>query len=90
VLAKIKIGLFVILGLLALVVVFQNLGEVEAHLLLTTLKMRLATLIAVTLLVGFVMGLIANTLWKVHSWRQKSKKKSASVKPVEKEPQMKS
>lgn len=84
-LAKIKIGVFVILGLLALVVVFQNLGEVEAHLLFTTLKMRLATLIALTLLVGFVMGLIANTLWKVHSWRQKSKKKAARAKPPVKE-----
>lgn len=80
-LAKIKVAILVALALFALVVVFQNLDEVEVHLLFTTLTMRQATLIAGTLIVGFLMGLTASALWKVRSWRAKSRAKS-SKKPV--------
>ncbi len=76
-LAKIKVGLLVLLGVLALIVVFQNLSEVEVHLLFFTATMRLATLITGTLIVGFLMGLIANTAWKMRNWRAKNKAKTA-------------
>ncbi|GAB5403582.1 MAG: hypothetical protein Aurels2KO_18130 [Aureliella sp.] len=81
-LAKLKLASLVALGLFALVVVFQNLNEVEVHLLFATLTMRQATLIAGTLLVGFLMGLTASALWKVRSWRAKAKAKSKAATPA--------
>ncbi|MCA9128700.1 MAG: LapA family protein [Planctomycetales bacterium] len=73
VLSKIKLALFALLTLLLIIIVFQNLSEIEVRLLFATMTMPQAALIATMLLVGFLMGLFANAMWRISSWRSAAK-----------------
>lgn len=72
-LAKIKVGLYVLVALATLIVIFQNLTEVDVRLLFIKISMPQAVLLLATLLIGFLLGLAAKTIWKVLTWRAKSK-----------------
>ena len=56
--AKLKIYGAVILIVLMLVVVLQNTEEVETKLLFITITMPRAALLALTLLIGIVVGML--------------------------------
>lgn len=68
--SKAKLILFAILFLVLVIIAFQNLTEIEVHLLFRTVKMPQAVLLTATLVVGFAMGISANALWKMRSWRK--------------------
>ncbi len=53
---KLKIGLALGLALLALVVILQNVEPLTVQLLFATVTMPRAALLAITLLIGFVIG----------------------------------
>lgn len=55
---NLKIVLVAIVAVLTLVVVLQNTAQVETRLLFVTVTMPRAILLAVTLLIGFVIGLL--------------------------------
>jgi uncharacterized integral membrane protein len=63
--------LFLLLAVLLVIIVFQNLAEIEVRLLFWKGTLPQAAVLGVTALVGFLMGLFANTLWKVRAWRIK-------------------
>ena len=69
----------VITAVLAAIIVFQNLEQTKVQILFFTVEMPHAALLAVTLLVGFTLGLSASTLWKVRAWqlRNSNAKKAA-------------
>lgn len=71
---KVKWGFFGLVVACSVVIVFRNLEEVDVELVFATLKMRLATLLAATLLTGFLLGLSASTLLKMRSWRAQARK----------------
>ncbi len=52
-----KIVTLLVLGILALIVLFQNTAAVETHILFFTLIMPRALLLFLTLLIGFILGL---------------------------------
>jgi uncharacterized integral membrane protein len=59
----------VVLGILAVILVFQNRDPVETHLLWATVEMPRAVLLLTTFLLGVIVGLLAAFMWK----RQKDK-----------------
>ena len=61
-----------LLTLLACVLCLQNLTTIQLHFLFTKVELPQAVVIITTLLLGFVMGILANTLWKLRSWRAKA------------------
>jgi lipopolysaccharide assembly protein A len=56
---KIKMIVLLSLAVLAIIVVLQNTQEVAARLLFVTVSMPMAALLALTLLVGFAVGVLA-------------------------------
>ncbi len=56
---KLKIGIAAVVGILLLVVILQNTETVATRLLFVTVEMPRAALLLLTLLIGFVLGLIA-------------------------------
>ncbi|MCH2211176.1 MAG: hypothetical protein MK110_07725 [Fuerstiella sp.] len=55
---KIRLYTFVGIGLLAVIMIFQNTANVETQLLLWKIEMPRAALLAATLLAGFVGGVV--------------------------------
>ena len=55
---NLKIILIVIVAVLTVIVVLQNTAQVETRLLFVTVAMPRAILLAVTLLIGFAIGLL--------------------------------
>lgn len=53
-----KLVAAVVAGLLAIILVLQNTQEVETRLLFVTVTMPRAVLLLVTLLIGFILGLL--------------------------------
>lgn len=74
--SKIKWFLLIVMGVLMLIIAFQNLEVVEVRILLWDRQMTKALLLAGTALIGFVMGLLARTLWQVRAWRRGQSQKS--------------
>lgn len=72
--------LFLSIAVLLLIIVFQNLADIELRLLFWKASLPQAVVLAITVLIGFLMGLFARTLWKVRAWRirGKSRKESAA------------
>jgi len=62
---RLRTGLFALLAVVVVIVVLQNTGPVETRLLFATVTMPRAVLLFVTLLVGFVLGLVAAG-WRGH------------------------
>ncbi|QDT34558.1 hypothetical protein Mal48_38200 [Thalassoglobus polymorphus] len=60
---KAKIIASVIAALLVLIIVLQNTAVVETKVLFTTISMPRATLLFITLVVGFLLGLVAAGRW---------------------------
>jgi uncharacterized integral membrane protein len=63
---------WIVLGLLCLlsfILCLQNLATVQLRFLFSTVELPQAVLIFGVLLVGFIMGLLTNALWKVRAWR---------------------
>ena len=56
--ARVKIIAAIVLIVLVLVVVFQNTAPVETRLLFVTITMPRAALLAVTMLIGMVAGML--------------------------------
>jgi uncharacterized integral membrane protein len=54
-----KLIVFVVAALLTIIIVVQNTQAVETKLLFVTLTMPRAVLLFVTLLIGFVLGVVA-------------------------------
>ena len=59
---KIKTIVIIVLTLLVLIAILQNTQAVETKLLLLTITMPKALLIIITLLVGFVLGVVVTSL----------------------------
>ncbi len=57
--ARAKLITLLVLGLLAIVLIFQNAQAVETRLLFVTVTMPRAALLGLTLLIGFVCGILA-------------------------------
>ncbi len=55
---KIKIAVAAVVAILAIIVIFQNTEVVETRLLFITVGMPRALLLIVTLLLGWVLGLM--------------------------------
>jgi putative membrane protein len=60
---RLRTLVFALVAVLVIIVVLQNTQSVETRILLVTLSMPRAVLLFVTLLLGFVLGLVAA------SWR---------------------
>lgn len=67
--SRLKWIAIVIVVVLATIVVFQNLAQTKVEVLFFTVEMPHAALLTLTLLLGFLLGLSASTLWKVRAWR---------------------
>lgn len=65
----VKLAVLLALLLIAGLVIGRNLEPVKANLLVRSLEMPLAALLVCTLLIGYVLGLLTPTLWKVRNWR---------------------
>ena len=65
------------------VVVFRNLEETSVELVFTTVTLPLAALLTITLAIGFVLGMSVSALWKVRSWRHRSKAGKSKVESSE-------
>jgi uncharacterized integral membrane protein len=59
---KIKLGVVIALIVLAVVVFFRNSEQVNVDLLFMTLSMPAAVLMIVTLLAGFLLGMVTSML----------------------------
>lgn len=66
---QLKLIVLVVLVLIGAIVIIQNLEPVETKLIVTTMKIRLATLLATTLAIGYAMGLFTTAIWKMRSRR---------------------
>ena len=61
---KIRLYTFLGIGLLAVIMIFQNTANVETKLLFWKIEMPRAALLAATLLVGFASGVVWNRFWR--------------------------
>jgi uncharacterized integral membrane protein len=68
-LRKLKWFALGLLCLLILILCLQNLATIQLRFLFSTVELPQAIVIFGVLLVGFIMGLLANALWKVRAWR---------------------
>jgi len=64
---RVRTWLLAIVAVLVLIVALQNTESVETRILLMTVSMPRAVLLFVTLLIGFVLGLVAA------SWRRRER-----------------
>lgn len=55
---RLKISVGLIIGILVLIVVFQNVEQVSTKLLFITIRMPRAVLLIVAVLLGFILGQI--------------------------------
>ncbi len=63
------------LAVLFTIVVFRNLESTNLELVVTTVELPLAALLILTLLLGFGLGLMFPTMWKVRSWQNARQKR---------------
>jgi uncharacterized integral membrane protein len=67
-----KLGLLIVVLVLAGAVILQNMEPIKTKLLFGTLEMPLAALLAMTLLVGYGLGLLTTAIWQWRSWRSQA------------------
>lgn len=70
---KAKWALILLLAVFLLIVAFQNLEVVEVRVLLWDFQLTQAILLAITALIGSLMGFFARTLWQVRAWHRRGK-----------------
>ena len=66
---RLRTGLLALLAVFVLIVVLQNTGPVDTRLLFVTVSLPRAVLLISTLIIGFLLGLVAA------SWRRKERGK---------------
>ena len=74
---KIRLSLLTILAILAMIWIFQNGGIVETKFLFVTLEMPKSALLAITLLVGIVAGILVT--WSVAGKCNNTKTESSNI-----------
>lgn len=79
ILKNLKWILLILIVLLVILVIFQNLEQIDVELLFFTRKLRLAELLVITLLIGFLLGLAAGAWWRVRHWRHARDKPKPSA-----------
>ncbi len=77
--SKIKWLLMLALAVMLTIVAFQNLAPIEVRILFWKFSLPQAVVLSATTIAGFLMGLSAQALWKVRSWRQRGKADSEPV-----------
>lgn len=60
---KVKYTVAGLLALAVVIVTFQNTDQVEAKLLMTTVTLPIAFLLFATLLIGFILGVLATGIY---------------------------
>lgn len=71
--SKAKWALILLLAVFLLIVAFQNLEVVQVRVLLWPFELTKAVLLAITTLIGFLMGFFARTLWQVRARHNRGK-----------------
>ncbi|MCA9191217.1 MAG: LapA family protein [Planctomycetales bacterium] len=71
---RLKLILWAVVLILALIIILQNLESTSVHVLFMPIELPLAALLSITLGVGFVLGLLANTFWRMRYWRSQASK----------------
>jgi len=71
--AKVKVGIAVALAILIGIVIFQNTEPVETRLLIMKVTMPRAGLLAVTLLIGIVSGILLTLGWSAKRTKRDKK-----------------
>ena len=66
-LSRIKWSALLIIVALLVIVVFQNLGQVEVHLLFWTLSLPQAPVLSIAIALGVLLGLFSRELWRVRT-----------------------
>ncbi|MCR9292761.1 MAG: LapA family protein [bacterium] len=69
ILTNIKWFLLISVVVMLLLVVFRNLEQIEVELVVTTLRLPLAAWLSATLLIGFLLGLTTNWMWRLQQRR---------------------
>lgn len=72
-LQKVRIGVVVLLAVLVIIVVAQNMQAVETRFLFISVTMPRAVLLALTLVIGILLGMVFGG--RIAAWRKKSKLK---------------
>ena len=62
-----------------LIMIFQNSESTEVRMLTMSFQLPQAALLLITLAIGFILGLLTPTFWKMASWRTKSRKDKAEM-----------
>ncbi len=70
---KVKMAIFGIIALLAIIIFFQNTEEASTKILFATIIMPRSVMLIFTMLLGVVMGMVASVFLR----RRKSKSKDA-------------
>ena len=53
-----------------IIVVFQNLEPMTVTLLFTTATLPQAAVLTITLIIGFLLGLATQALWRMRAWQK--------------------
>lgn len=69
---KVKVFVFGVVALLAIIIFFQNTESVNTQILFAKIEMPRAMMLLFTLLLGFVMGMVASAFLR----RRKTKEKT--------------
>jgi putative membrane protein len=70
--AKVNIAVATVLAVLSLIVILQNTAPVETKILFMTITMPRAGLLAVTLLIGVVSGILLTLGWSAKRTKRKA------------------
>lgn len=72
---RLKWGSLIVVLILLIIIVFQNLEPIKVTLLFATVTLPQAAVLTITLLVGFLLGLAAQALWRMRAWQKKGRAK---------------
>ena len=67
---RLKWGSLIVVLAILVIIVFQNLEPIKVTLLFATLTLPQAAVLTMTLLVGFLLGLATQTLWRMRTWHK--------------------
>jgi uncharacterized integral membrane protein len=68
-LSKLKWIFLIVAVLLLMIIAFQNLAEIEVRVLFWTGTLPQALVLTAAIAIGFVMGLLLQTLLRVRTWQ---------------------
>ncbi len=67
---RLKWGSLIVVLILLIIIVFQNLEPIKVTLLFATVTLPQAAVLTIALLVGFLLGLAAQTLGRMRAWQK--------------------